>query len=239
MNIFQNDLCFICHEEIVPVSGWQALFEKETRNVTCQTCLGQLSLIEGETCRMCGRPFELLESKYRQNDLCYDCVRWEEDSDWRGYLEKNESLYNYNDFIKEVIARYKYRGDYALSKVFAASLQAKLLEVDQDLLVPIPLSEERLYERGFNQAEALIREIGFTPANVLTRVHTEKQSKKSRNERIHLPQVFQMNADCSFLNKKIVLIDDIYTTGSTLRHAAKVLKEAGAESVSSVTLARG
>jgi competence protein ComFC len=238
-NIFQHDLCLICHEEIVPVIGWQALFEKETKKVVCETCLSRFSGIEGETCRICGRSFEHLEAEYRQHDLCYDCVRWEEDPEWRGCLEKNQSFYHYNDFLKEVIARYKYRGDYVLSKLFAAPIQEKLQEIDHDLLVPIPLSEERLYERGFNQAEALIKESGFTPANVLTRVHTEKQSKKTRNERIHLQQVFQLDPGRTVLNKKIVLIDDIYTTGSTIRHAAKVLKEAGAASVSSLTLARG
>ncbi|AIE61361.1 ComF family protein [Bacillus methanolicus] len=239
MKIFQNDLCFICLEEIVPVAGWQALFEKEMKTVACQTCLGRFSVIEGETCRLCSRPFEHLEEQYRQADLCFDCIRWEEDSEWHGFLEKNNSLYNYNHFLKEVIARYKFRGDYALSKVFAAPLQEKLLKMNYDLLVPIPLSGERLYERGFNQAEALIKVSGFTPANVLTRVHAEKQSKKSRNERIHLSQVFQLDPGCSVLNKKIVLVDDIYTTGSTIRHAAKILKEAGAASVTSFTLARG
>ncbi|WP_353737005.1 phosphoribosyltransferase family protein [Bacillus sp. CMF12] len=110
--------------------------------------------------------------------------------------------------------------------------------MDFDFLVPIPLSSERLYERGFNQSSALIHEAGFTVTELLSRIHSEKQSKKSRQERIHLHQVFQpLNVDIE--DKIILLIDDIYTTGSTLYHAAKVLKAGGAESISSITLARG
>ena len=66
----------------------------------------------------------------------------------------------------------------------------------------------------------------------------EKQSKKSRSERIHIPQVFQINPQVEIIGKHILLIDDIYTTGSTLRHAAKLLKESGAERIQSLTLAR-
>jgi len=109
-----------------------------------------------------------------------------------------------------------------------------------DLLVPIPLSDERLYERGFNQAESLALEAGAEPINLLKRVHSEKQSKKSRNERIRLPQVFQLSETAPpFQNKQILLIDDVYTTGSTLRQAAIILRQAGAKSVQSLTLARG
>ncbi|WP_308167083.1 phosphoribosyltransferase family protein [Bacillus sp. ISL-40] len=69
-------------------------------------------------------------------------------------------------------------------------------------------------------------------------MHSEKQSKKSRSERIHLSQVFQVNPNVDLAGKKVILIDDIYTTGSTLRHAAKLLKVAGAASIQSLTLAR-
>lgn len=151
---------------------------------------------------------------------------------------KNDSLFLYDDFLKETIARYKFRGDYILARVFSAFIREKLKTLEFDYLVPIPLSPERLYERGFNQSAALIHEAGFKATELLQRVHSEKQSKKSRQERIHYSQVFKpLNANIE--NKVILLIDDIYTTGSTLYHAAKVLKDRGAASVRSLTLARG
>jgi competence protein ComFC len=184
---------------------------------------------------MCCRSFSQLDEQFRHDDLCNDCVRWEDDPEWSGYLDRNVSLFQYNDFLKEVIARFKFRGDYVIAKAFAELIKSELAKLEYDFLVPIPLSEERLYERGFNQAEALIREAGFTPTPLLTRIHSEKQSKKSRSERIHVPQVFQVSES---LGGTILLVDDIYTTGSTLRHAAKILKEAGAELIQSLTLAR-
>ncbi|MDR7078816.1 ComF family protein [Neobacillus niacini] len=136
------------------------------------------------------------------------------------------------------MATYKFRGDYVLARIFAESIKDLLRRLNPDLLVPIPLSNERLYERGFNQAEALVIESGFVPSNLITRIHSEKQSKKSRTERIHIPQVFQIGDYADIRGKEILLVDDIYTTGSTLRHAAKLLKESGAKRVQSLTLAR-
>ncbi|WP_322746503.1 ComF family protein [Cytobacillus oceanisediminis] len=144
----------------------------------------------------------------------------------------------YNDFMKETIARYKYRGDYILARAFSSLIREKLKAQTFDYLVPIPLSPERLYERGFNQSAALIHEAGFTATEWLQRTHTEKQSKKSRQERIYQKQVFKL-LPADIENKSILLIDDIYTTGSTLYHAAKVLKTGGAASIYSITLARG
>ncbi|WP_311921608.1 ComF family protein [Heyndrickxia sporothermodurans] len=138
-----------------------------------------------------------------------------------------------------MLARFKYRGDYILAKIFSQKIQKELEKISYDAIVPIPLSNERLLERGFNQSTALATEANINVANLLTRVHTEKQSKKSRQERIHLQQVFNRRDDVKLEGENILLIDDIYTTGSTLRHAAKILKEAGAKSVTSITIARG
>ncbi|WNS75097.1 ComF family protein [Bacillus sp. DTU_2020_1000418_1_SI_GHA_SEK_038] len=201
------------------------------------SCHEKFSIIIGETCRTCVRPLDNLEPQFKLHDQCLDCVRWEGDPQWAGTLEKNYSIVMYNDFAKEVMAQYKYRGDYVLSNVFASFMRKRLTAITFDLIVPIPLSDERLYERGFNQSEALIRACGLEPSDLFTRINTEKQSKKSRSERIHLEQVFQIKEPIS--DQNILLIDDIYTTGSTLRHAAKCLKEAGARSVCSLTFARG
>jgi competence protein ComFC len=218
--------------------GWTALLSPEKEKWICPTCDNKFEKISGETCRICNRSFQGIDETFRNDDLCYDCVRWEEDPEWSGFLEKNESIFRYNDFFKEVLARFKFRGDYILSKVFADSLADRLTTMDGNLFVPIPLSNERLYERGFNQAEVILIEAGFSPTHLLTRVHSEKQSKKTRSERIHLPQVFQIFDEINVEDKNIVLIDDVYTTGSTLRHAAKLLKKAGAKRIHSITLAR-
>ena len=233
-----NPFCLICHETIPLIIGWTALLSREKEKWICPSCEGHLEKIHGETCRICSRPLHSIDEPFRNGDLCHDCFRWEEDSEWSGFLDKNESIFQYNDFLKDVIARFKFRSDYILSKVFAESVKNRLATIDANLFVPIPLSNERLYERGFNQAEAILVEAGFSPTHLLTRVHAEKQSKKTRSERIHLPQVFQIFDEINIEGKRIVLVDDVYTTGSTLRHAAKVLKRAGADHIQSVTLAR-
>ncbi|MEH6992696.1 ComF family protein [Neobacillus drentensis] len=238
MKIFPEAQCLICHEKIIPVIGWTAIFSEEKELIICSTCKDKFQRVEGEKCKLCSRPFQFLEEKFRRGEMCHDCERWEEDCEWKGYLHANHSIFIYNDFFKELMAKYKFRGDYVLAKIFADSVKEFLKKIQPDLLVPIPLSDERLYERGFNQAEALIIESGLTPARPLTRIHAEKQSKKSRLERIHIPQVFQINPQVEIKGKLILLIDDIYTTGSTLRHAAKLLKESGAERIQSLTLAR-
>ncbi|MBS4190250.1 ComF family protein [Bacillus sp. FJAT-49705] len=229
--------CLVCLTEITPQIGWTTLFSKENTAPICETCLDKFTIIAGETCEKCDRPLANLQEKYKNHRQCIDCIRWEEDQEWAGTLVKNYSLVTYNDFAKEMIAQYKFRGDYVLASVFAAFMKKKLSSIPFDLIVPIPLSDERLYERGFNQSEALIQACGHEPRRLLSRIHTEKQSKKSRSERIHLSQVFQIVQ--TIPDQKILLIDDIYTTGSTLRHAAKCLKEAGAHSISSFTFARG
>lgn len=219
--------------------SWTSFFERLEDSYLCPACAGQLTEIQGETCKICCRPFEKLEPQYVVGECCYDCVRWEEDPEWRDFLQINHSLYLYNDFLKEMISQYKFRGDYILAKVFSPKIKALLKRTKYDYLVPIPLSSERQFERGFNQSEALIQEAGVTPTHLLKRAHGEKQSKKTRTERIHIPQVFQLWGQTDISNKNILLIDDIYTTGSTLRHAAKILMQAGAVSVSSLTVARG
>jgi competence protein ComFC len=238
MNLFSQAQCLICHEIIQHKIGWKTIFSAEKGMNLCPTCEGKFHLIKGEQCRVCSRPFQFLDEKFRHVELCHDCKRWEEDEDWKGYLESNHSIYLYNDFFKEVMATFKYRGDYILAIIFAEKIKDLISKLQPDLLVPIPLSSERLYERGFNQAEALLNESGLPPTMLLTRIHSEKQSKKSRLERIHIPQVFKVDGQTEVIGKKILLIDDIYTTGSTLRHAAKLLKKSGAKGIQSLTLAR-
>ena len=226
-----NMICLYCGTVSSGSFSWTNLFDK---NSLCNNCRTSLQHLVEPLCKKCCR---MLSEKSFDN-ICYDCVRWENDPEWSGVLERNISLYQYNDSLKELIARYKYRGDYALAEIFAADIKKAAAEMKVDLYVPIPLSDTRLYERGFNQSEALLAAAGLPVTYVLSRKHTEKQSKKSRKERMQQANLFEIQDLETINGKQILLMDDIYTTGSTIRHAAKVLKNAGAARIISMTLAR-
>ncbi|WP_209121477.1 ComF family protein [Alkalihalobacillus sp. BA299] len=162
---------------------------------------------------------------------------------WQGILTRNRSVYQYNPFLKEVTAQFKYRGDYALGAVFASQLLVSFgSEFKGSLLVPIPLSKQRLYERGFNQADVLCQFIGNSVPALHRTNHEEKQSKRNRADRINRkenPFAVVSHFQKQIESVHITLVDDIYTTGSTVRYAAKALLDCGAQSVSSLTVARG
>ncbi|MGM7683401.1 ComF family protein [Cytobacillus sp. Hm23] len=235
--------CILCHEPIKQEVSWHDLVFKVAQQKVCSACHESFAYIEGDVCKVCGRPLAELANKYKHGDSCYDCIRWEEDIRWQGVLMKNRSVYLYNDFMKEKLNLFKFRGDFIIAHAFKQPIQACYNKHfnENDYIVPIPLSEERLYERGFNQAMALASLLELPILKPLSRTHHEKQSKKSRMERLQSTNVFTMNeAHRNELNNKcILIIDDIYTTGSTVRHAAEVLRQAGAKSVSSLTLVRG
>jgi len=236
-----NKYCLICHELYSPTISWQHLLTLKDADPLCRRCRSSFTRIQGSLCDICGRPFDESQHPFRQGSMCSDCLRWQEQSDWKNVLAKNRSVYTYNDFMKEVIALWKFRGDYAIVYTFREAFREEFFRhFDKTfLVVPIPLSGERLHERGFNQAKALAELLHLPVCDFLVRRHLEKQSKKSRRERLQTDNVFQIAQKTPLNGQHIVLIDDIYTTGTTVRHAAKVLLEAGAASVASFTLARG
>ncbi|SDC11519.1 competence protein ComFC [Terribacillus halophilus] len=176
--------------------------------------------------------------KQTNSGTCADCQYWEKSS-YRSVLERNVSLYGYEPFMQDYMARWKYRGDYVLGKVFEADFKKLFQQYFRDakhVAVPIPLSTERLAERGFNQAGELADFTGAKRKDVLGRKHGEKQSKRSRLHRLTSDNPFYLLAEPP---KFAVLIDDIYTTGTTLRHAARLMKENGTVYVAACTLIRG
>lgn len=219
--------CLLCDAEIIVPISWQQLLFPKKNIVICKKCKSRFERIGNNKCHICGRESE--------EEKCFDCVRWDK-SEWKGVLKRNTSLYHYNDEMKELIARWKFRGDRILIEIFREEIENMKFE-EIDMIVPIPSSEERLYERGFNQSIEIARLFGDY-SNVLFRIHGEKQSKKNRQERIESDNVFEYKEGCEVEGLSILLVDDIYTTGTTLRHAAQILKDNGAREVSSFTLVR-
>ncbi|WP_052343718.1 ComF family protein [Bacillus massiliigorillae] len=238
ISLFAKQICWLCQSGTPLTYSWNSLSLQQNKANLCHQCSKQLLLLTGPRCSKCSRMLDELDKDYIHGTVCHDCFRWEQQERWKNILHENISFYKYNSFLKNLMARYKYRGDYAIAELFATDIKTTLSKYPIDYIVPIPLSEERLVERGFNQSEAFIKMAKLTPTNLLVRIHSEKQSKKSRKERMDLDNLFQLKEGVDVKDKNIFLIDDIYTTGSTLRYASEILRNAGAYSVSSVTIAR-
>ncbi|WP_241492697.1 ComF family protein [Exiguobacterium indicum] len=130
--------------------------------------------------------------------------------------------------------RFKFLGDTGLLEMFRDDL--KKVKIKQAVLVPIPLSAERLADRRFNQAELIARRMRGKIVPCLSRLDGPAQSKAGRQARLARSNPFCVTSDVK--GKNIVLVDDVYTTGVTLRQAMFRLKEAGAKEISAVTLFR-
>lgn len=223
--------CLWCHEEIIPEVTWTNLFRIHQEQLLCSTCEEQLPLIPSNGCKRCSRPVE-------QKEVCEDCKRWESSPEWRGLLTRNISVYIYTPFMKDIMARWKYRGDYILISMFQHHIRqvfSRTFSQQEGVLVPVPLSEERLRERGFNQAQAIAELLPLPIEHALIRIQSEKQAKKSRSERLQSSNPFRLVKP---IEQPVILVDDLYTTGMTIRWAAQILKGAGATEIYSFTLIR-
>ncbi|WP_163151912.1 ComF family protein [Anoxybacillus sp. MB8] len=219
--------CVICHDEWMPHMSFSILLTLRQADVCCPRCRARFIRLEGSCCERC--------SRFSDQTVCEDCIAWEKR---KSALKQNVSVYMYNDWMKEVMNRFKFRGDYALVEAFRCDVRtvfSKYFSSDV-FLVPIPLSPSRLAERGFNQAEAIASLLPLPIISPLRRIDDEKQSKKSRRERFVGRKFFLAGGNVA--GKRIVIVDDIYTTGATVHEAAKILYDAGAREVCSFTLIR-
>jgi competence protein ComFC len=231
--------CLWCGGNYFPPVRWSNLLDVENNRGFCGQCRSKLEPLTGESlCLKCGRDLKMVPSAYVHAGLCSDCVKWGPSD----ILTMNRSLFTYNLFLQEVVTRFKFRGDALLVAGFQDDWRKLYRQYFKNCLpVPIPLSVERLAERHFNQARILAALLSVPPADLLIRVqHNTKQSKKSRHERLESgdnPFVLNQNVG-DFRGKSFVIIDDIYTTGTTVRHAARTLNALQPTAIYSMTLAR-
>ena len=218
-----DEMCLICRE--APVNAGAA-----HRLPLCRRCAASIPWIRPGNirCKHCGRPED-----------CPDCPRRKNPQ-----IVANRSAVRYDGAMKDWLSLYKYRGDERLLAVFARMLEGvfdrmldefRLRREDIALVTHVPLSAERLEERGFNQAERIARALAASrrlPAAPLLRRtrHTGKQSFKTRADRLSdLAGVFEPLPDAKdriagIPQPVIILIDDVYTTGSTLNECARTVR---------------
>ena len=162
-----------------------------------------------------------------------DCQLWCKE----GIEVSHEAIFSYNQAMKDFFNRYKFDGDYMLRKVFATILSENLKKYKSYDFVLIPLSPERYAKRGFNQVAGLIEAAGLSHQDILGKREEKASSSKNRSVRLATELPFFIK-DGVTVPKKILLIDDIYTTGATVNRVKSMLENAGAEEVRTFSLVR-
>jgi len=202
------------------------LFLKEEVDSVCSDCWSAFERIEGDYCPSCFKKGEA--------SLCQDCQYWNS----KGKEVSHQALFTYNEAIKEYFSKYKFQGDYLLRVVFSGPIK-KALDVYTDYtIVPIPLSQESYKLRRFNQVIGFLEAAQISYQEILAVKKGKKrssQSSKTRKERLETPQFFELVT--SRLPEKVLLVDDIYTTGKTILLARELLHEKGVKKIKSFSLA--
>jgi len=207
----------------------------------CETCRKAAKRIRAPFCHTCSQPFDgALEDEF----TCANC------NGRRLYFDCAVSACRCTGIVRDLIHRFKYQHDYYLRRTLAAWLDetlddGRLSTVRFDALVPVPLHPARWREREFNQAEALAELVGkrrkIPVRNLLRRArYTTTQTQFDREERMeNLHNAFNLRQNTPMTGLRLLLVDDVFTTGSTVNECARVLRETGATTVCVVTVARG
>lgn len=220
LDIIYPGKCIVCHR----------IFDSPGTKLLCETCRRELNPVTEPRCKRCSKPLESMEA-----ELCRDC---------QGKcfcVEKGFALYPYDANMKKAVRNFKYNGELSCGDFFAGELVDAygkwIRDILPDALIPVPIHKKRMRFRGFNQAQYMADIIGErleipVPEGYLIRTENTKPQKgldvKSRIE--NLRNGFKVtHAGGPF--KKVLLVDDIYTTGSTLEACGSALKNAGTDRV--------
>lgn len=209
-----------------------------------------INLIYPPVCGICG--------KLNKDFLCKKCYKILETQAEFGIkkyknneMEFDEHLYifKYEGIVRRNILKYKFQDKSYLYKTFANFLlkNEKFFEIikSYDTIIPVPISRERKNKRGYNQSYLLAKEIAkkaeigieinclFKTKNII------EQSKLNKEDRLqNIQGVYELKRSKNLTNKKVILLDDIYTTGSTANECCKILKKAYLNKIGVLTLAK-
>lgn len=258
--IAREKACAWCNALLNRELAWKQIFNFRPLYFDCM-CIGCRDLFSSYqpseiSCQTCGRKVELCEDAWEKllsdekklsygfevtlaseratskKILCFDCVRWLED--YPIELIKHDAVLEYNEAFREWLYRYKYRGDYRLREVVANPLQNIYHQYKDYQWLVLPSSLNSLRERRFHATAGLLEAADIPFLNPFLYVGDgRKQSQKSRIERLKLHQPFDIRDETFLkLSQKILIFDDVYTTGATLLFAKNLLSEKAKENSS-------
>ncbi len=204
----------------------------------CEDCKESFKYVKSPICAICGRTVDD-EGIY----ICDNC------KNTKHYFKRNLSTFEYKGGIKECIYRFKYGNMRCYSEFFAVNSYKRYGKILKhwkvDVIVPVPMYKKKQKKRGYNQAEeyakALSRQTGIKVDNKLLirnkdTIPMKTLSKQQREE--NLKNAFSVNKN-GRKYKRVLIVDDIFTTGSTIDACAKVLLKNGVETVYGFCIASG
>ena len=206
----------------------------------CERCEAKATPIVAPFCQQCSEPFE---GAIATAFTCANCAHR------TIYFDAAVAAYRGRGIVRQIIHDFKYGRQIHLRHLVARWLYAALDDErlrgrEFDMIVTVPLHPARQRERGFNQAnllaELLTAQISIPSKPVLKRVrYTTTQTALDRAERMeNLHNAFRLRRNANVRGLRVLLIDDVLTTGSTLSECARILKRSGAISVHAATAAR-
>lgn len=204
----------------------------------CPPCWESMSFLAAPLCERCGQPFDFEE---HTGSSCGACLAHPP-----GY-ERARAVFRYDDASKALVLRFKHGDRTGSTPAFArwmARAGAELL-AEADIIMPVPLHRWRLWRRRYNQAALLGMELARLTGrpcvpDALQRVRaTPSQGTKGRGERRrNVRGAFRVARPELVGNRRVLLIDDVLTSGATVEECARVLRHAGAAAIDVLTLAR-
>jgi len=218
-----------------------ALLESPTRGPVCLECWRSVRALSPPLCSCCGEPLPASREPF----LCRRCLAAPPG------VSIGRSAGAYEGALRAIVHALKYDGHEGLARPLAALLRERAPEVlrNADCAVPVPLHWRRQFARGFNQAELIARGLGVPVVRALRRgratraqfgltPRARRQNVRGAFEPARRHAVFGARGVARVAGARVVLVDDVTTTGATLRECAEALRRMGAREVRALTVAR-
>ncbi len=228
--IFFPSFCQLCSD----------LLERPQERVVCHACWEQVRAQRRSYCLCCGRFFQGIGEPH----FCSDCLKA------RPPFSLHRSASKYEEKLKDIILLFKYHHYKVLGEELARFACQVLKEEEGlwkkvDALIPVPLHPKRRRQRGFNQALVIAEEVEKIRGievrrGILLKIKNvpAQTSLEAEDREKNVVGAFRVTKEDQIKGKRLLLIDDVYTTGATLRECSRVLKKAGAKEVKAITLAQ-
>jgi competence protein ComFC len=222
--------CHLCAEPL----------DEPGEKIVCRTCLAGLIPRSGPSCPLCGRFHE----GAGEDHLCSRCL------ERTPPFSAHRSCGAYDGALRDIILLFKYRKFAPLSRPLAGYAETCLasdprLWEGADFFVPVPLHPARRRERGFNQSRLLARDLArlrglmvLEGCLVKARNVPPQAALRAADREKNVKNAYAVRRRRKVQGKTLILVDDVYTTGATLRECGRVLLEAGARDVRAITLAQ-